>query len=93
MGVKSTRHITRSQAIDRINRILSLTKAKDYRAVESETEEDPQNLEKFVDEYSKSELVVDKWTNRMLENLIDKPFFRHSEFDNYIVEDDEGADS
>jgi hypothetical protein len=32
---------------------------------------------------------LSKWTDKMLEDKMDEPFYRFSMFDNYLIKDDE----
>ena len=88
MGIQSTRDITRQEAIDRILKIDSLLEEKDYRGMARHTLENDHCLQEFVDEcggYGHFDGYLDKWTDRMIEDKMDQPFFRHSMFDNYLV--------
>ena len=87
MSIQSTRHISRDSAISRINEIAKLAVNKDYREIESITSEGGCDLRTFVDNF-KPIGDVSKWTNRMLEDYIDAPFYRFSMFDNYFINDE-----
>lgn len=87
MSIQSTRVIDRQETIDRINDIQALALNCDYRELESLTYDTNYNIQIFVDKYIPIDLThVDKWTNSMLGDIINKPFFRYSIFDNYEVE-------
>lgn len=88
MGIQSTREISRQRAIERIVKISDLIVNKNYRSLEDVTDESDYNLQKFVDSYTEGTLTEDAlegWTDTMVEEKVDEPFFRHSQFDNYQV--------
>jgi hypothetical protein len=89
MSIKSTKHISRQAAIERIKHIVALATDKEYKKVESICFEDYHTVENFINNFQQPTNVdyIDKWSNKMLEDLIDEPFYRESIFDNYIVED------
>lgn len=84
MGIQSTRDISRQDAIDRIEKIINLVKNKNYREIENVSNETDYNVQSFVDKVIIDD-NIDNWTNKMLEDVIDCPFFRYSMFDNYNV--------
>jgi hypothetical protein len=88
MGIRSTKRISRAEAIERIKGINRLAETKDYRQIERSSHEDhdEEDIVKFVDSYK--HLCIDKWTNRMLGDKMDEPFFRYSMFENYLVYDE-----
>tara|TARA_R110000851_G_scaffold187318_1_gene337153 strand:- start:53067 stop:53348 length:282 start_codon:yes stop_codon:yes gene_type:complete len=88
MGIESTKEISINSAIDRITEIAELVLEKDYRSIEASTYENDYNLEYFVNNDISPPLgdnILLKWTNIMLENQLDKPFYRRSMFENYNV--------
>ena len=88
MGIKSTRDITRQEAIDRILLIDRLALMKDYEELDQRTGEyDHNNIKDFIESYvgNHSEHELDQWTDRMLELKMDEPFFRESIFYNYMI--------
>lgn len=88
MGIKSTQTITRDNAITRIAEISLLQRARDYIGIESTTSEDIHSVVDFIDNEPLFDLDNDtlrKWTNNMIEEQIDKPFYRLSMFDNYFI--------
>jgi len=88
MSIKSTSYIKRDDAISRIQKIYNIIEEKKYKDLESITFEEDYNLANFVDNFSLFNISnIDKWTNKMLSDKIDDPFFRYSMFDNYIVID------
>uniref|UniRef100_A0A6H1ZDD5 Uncharacterized protein n=1 Tax=viral metagenome TaxID=1070528 RepID=A0A6H1ZDD5_9ZZZZ len=88
MGVQSTRHITRECAKSRIKEISILFQEKNYRKIEEQTYESIVDLQEFVDNWNLVDISkIENWTDKMLGNFIDKPFFRHSMFDNYLISD------
>lgn len=90
MGIKSTQEISRENAIDRIKKIYDLVQESDYQAIQETTNEDGDSVQEFVLKYRNSSLIdienIDKFTNEMLEDIMDRPFFRYSMFDNYFVD-------
>lgn len=88
MSIQSTRTISREAAINRIFRIQVLALGTDYRELEYVTDDSDYDLKRFIDNYAYINLThIDKWTNKMLEDIMDKPFFRYSMFHNYSIED------
>lgn len=92
MSIQSTVTISRQVAIDRITEITELVRQKNYRGVEQKTNEPDYDLENFVNTGIDSEISCQHWTNRMLEDMMDQPFYRFSMFDNYFVEDEANDD-
>lgn len=91
MSIKSTRKISREDAIYRIGEVADAVRDKDYRWLESISSEHEYDVETFVDSHTPPG-DVSKWTNKMLENLMDTQFYRYSMFDNYFVVDEVGDD-
>lgn len=91
MSIQSTRVITRNNAIRRICEINLLAGLKDYRGIESATYEPDYAIKEFVDNYNGILDVVNwvNWTNYMLAEQMDDPFYRFSIFENYRVVDGE----
>ena len=94
MGIQSTVTITRDVAIKRIREIIELVKAMNYREIENITFEDSYSVSEFVFRIREDFLIqntdqVDMWTNKMLESVMDMPFFRRSMFNNYWVVDEQ----
>lgn len=88
MGIQSTTRISREIAIDRIKEIDKHARENDYRIIEQMTTEDDYDVASFVNNYSNPNLDnIEKWTSKMIEDLLESAFFRWSMFDNYIVED------
>lgn len=88
MSIQSTNDVSRKWAIYRIRCIARLVDLRDYKGIEQESFEPDYDVQAFVDE--KTNVVIDNldnWTNRMLERVIDQPFFRQSLFVNYNVID------
>ena len=88
MGIQSTMNVSRQWAIDRIKRIVSLKREHDYRAIEAITSEVEHTVQDFVDyTVAIDAYYIEKWTNTMLENALDRPFYRESHFYNHVVVD------
>lgn len=91
MGIQTTVEITRSEAIARIQQVEYLYKQKNFRRLEGISQEVEYNLLKFVEDSLPYSLKYDlvNFTNTMLEEVMDLPFFRYSLYENYEVVDDE----
>ena len=88
MSIQSTRTITRESAIERIGRVALLVEGGYYRILEEITSEPDYNLTGCLHEGVDFERTnLRNWTNTMLEEVMDKPFYRYSLFENYNVED------
>ena len=88
MGIKSTQYIHRRDAIHRIKVICNCVDTKNYKLLEDICLESDENVESFVDNCDTSFFVgIYNYSDSMLENIIDKPFFRFSMFDNYFIKD------
>lgn len=86
MSIKTTLDIKREDAIERINKITALILCKNYREIEELSYEPYYHVQHFVDSGVTYDISnIEKWTNRMLEDVMDRPFYRYSMFDNYYV--------
>lgn len=85
MGIQSTQEITRERAINRIMDVTLMVIAKDYRGLEATTTETDHSLSVFIDEENVLRGSLTNWTDKMLEDQLDKPFYRFSMFDNYHI--------
>lgn len=87
MGIQSTQDISKCDAINRIHKIDELVLNRKYKDLEDTTGEYDINLESFID--SECALIGERnlssWTDTMLENKMDEPFYRYSMFDNYVI--------
>lgn len=84
----NTRIITQKEAIDRIVQINFLIRQKKYRTLESVTFEPEFELALYVDTFEPLDVTgIDEWTNRMLGDQMDEPFFRYTPVENYEVID------
>lgn len=86
MGIRSTRDVTRAEALERIRKMDSLAINAKFMLIEATTYETG-GLEHFVMNYCAEHANIDKYTNAMLEAIMDLPFYRYSMFENYIIED------
>ena len=89
MSIQSTCDITRNDAIERIELIHNWFNREypEYRNIVNESFEtdDPSY---YTEEYKSIDIRgIEGWTNRMLEDLLDRPYFRLSKFDNYCIVD------
>lgn len=88
MSIQSTIHISREYAIERISLIHSLKQDYNYKEIQDITVEDA-SVESFVDGEdipSRKMDVIEQWTNKMLEDKMDEPFYRRSLFENYLID-------
>lgn len=86
MGIQSTQDITRDQAIYRIVQVSNLIKTKNYIELEQTSFEPDINLQEFVDNWDgKDTTYINNWTDKMIEDIMDEPFFRYSMFENYLI--------
>ena len=90
MGIESTRYITREDAIDRIKGIAKLFIERDYREIETRSFDPDVNLQKSVDNWIPIDTDnIENWTDEMLADYMDEPFFRYSMFSNYLIGEEE----
>ena len=87
MGIKSTVRILRNDAIERIKEVDYLIFKKKYRDLEECTSEHDYDIRNYVDRYNVNYSDVDltQWTDTMLEDKMDEPFYRYSMFNNYLI--------
>jgi len=86
MSIKSTVYITRHNAIKRIKDVTKEALNKDYRSVARMSFEDRYSVESFINNFECPDIVgMEKWTDKMIEDVLDLPFFRWSMFDNYLI--------
>lgn len=85
MGIKSTKFVSREFAITRILFVETLLKAKNYIALEKITNEHDISMTSFVKNYEPIDSDIEMWTDEMLGDKLDEPFFRESIFDNYLI--------
>lgn len=92
MSIKSTKYVTREQAIERILLVAYHAKHFQYLELQMITSEREESLPLFVDHYSLgtqyTEELLSRFTDQMLEEVLDKPFYRESIFDNYLIQED-----
>lgn len=92
MGIQSTNWIPREEMINRILKIDRLLQDKDYRGIEEASYEHDYSVQEFVDNHKPqcfNKEQLGRFTDSMLEEIIDKPFFRYSMFENYLVTHDQ----
>lgn len=86
MSIQSTQKITRKAAISRIIEMTNLLNEKNYREICEKTFEPEINLQQFVDESIPIDTSnIENWTDKMLSDQTDRPFFRASIFENYLI--------
>lgn len=90
MGIQTTQNISREIAIERIVNINFLIQNKEYLILENVTFEPDFNIKSFVNEFVSeiNESDLSKYTNKMLEDILDQPFYRFTMFDNYFISDE-----
>ena len=88
MSIKSTQHVSREAAIARIAHITALALNKNYIAIEQCSFEHDHEVSEFVNEFivSPNFDVIHNWTNKMIEEILDTPFYRFSMFENYFID-------
>ena len=90
MSIQSTSTVGRNFAIARITEVNDLATRKKYRDLDSVCSEHDHSLQEFVDGYRPMDVSnLEDWTNVMLADKLDEPFFRQSIYDNYIVTEKE----
>lgn len=86
MGIRSTQYISRENAIERIKTVASLILDQNYVALEVISFDPEENIRSVVDSGIDFDIDnIEKWTDTMLADKLDEPFFRFSMFDNYLV--------
>lgn len=96
MGIKSTSYITRGVAearvLEIINKIINAEWIDLYSAVSEDdyfmqglVNNSNDNFDDFIS-ISKKLGDIEKWPNRFLEQFMDRPGIRFSQFENYIIE-------
>lgn len=86
MGIQSTQYISRRNAIERIKTVARLILDRDYVAVEVISFDPNVDIRSVVDDGINFDLDnIEKWTDTMLGDKLDEPFFRFSMFENYLV--------
>ena len=92
MSIQTTMPIARSVAISRLQNVVDVIMAKDYKRLEEMSFEEDYLVDEFLNREFESlewaETDVSKWTNHMIEEQIDRPFYRISMFENYTVVED-----
>lgn len=87
MSIQTTIHIPRAQALARITEVSNYLDEKNYRAI-GENAFETYRLDDFFEMESFGDENLDNWTNEMLENVMDRPYYRYSLFENYYVIED-----
>ncbi len=89
MSIKTTVYITRKQAITRILFVWNHIIDEHYTEVKKTSFEDLNIWDTLYNYYKEEKDIRNcfNWTNRMLEEQMDKPYFRYSMFENYIIKD------
>lgn len=93
MGVRSTKNITFDAAISRITHVAGIILSKNYRELEEVGFEEivPADIINDEDEQALAKRIqnadLTTWTDQMVEEVIDRPFYRASMFDNYLIKE------
>lgn len=85
MGVQSTINITREDAIARVEKVVQRINDENYRAIEIDASEHEVNWTRSEFIHHLNHRYIDKFTNRMLEDMMDLPYFRYSMYENYCI--------
>jgi len=86
MSIQTTQTMTEEVAIERITRIVCLALQKNYKAITIESFDPNYKIEDCIKEIIELDIsCIQNWTTEMLEDVIDRPFFRLSMFDNYCI--------
>jgi len=92
MSIKSTSYITREHAISRIKEIAVLFMEHNYREIDAQSFEGESYgivLREHVCNWTPIMLDgIENWTDEMLADYMDTPFFRHSMFENYLIKEE-----
>lgn len=94
MGIKSTRDIPREVAQSRLREIAIMISSKHYLNLEAAGCEElpPSSAIDDPDEQVLANLLLEadleSWTKQMIESKLDRPFYRFSMFDNYLITND-----
>jgi hypothetical protein len=87
MSIQSTKIITREKALARIKEILVIKILRDYKKLEDTSFDPDYSILNFMDTSLPHDVInLNNFTDDMLENIMDEPFYRFSMFDNYIIE-------
>lgn len=92
MGIKSTRDISREIAIERILEMDALIEDRNYREIENNSGEHDYNLPEYINDVKPLNInkeTLEKWTDTMIEDKMDEPYYRYSMFDNYLIKQDD----
>lgn len=91
MGIRSTQDISRTVATKRIHEVATIISSKHYKNLESAGFEDcpPSSVIDDPEELALAKRILeadlDSWTNKMIEDVLDRPFYRSSMFENYLI--------
>lgn len=86
MSIESTRDITRKNAIERIQEVTELILECNYKKLEEVSNESDYRVDKWLHSTEAVDIsAIDKWTDRMIEDLLDQLYYRYSMFDNYLI--------
>ena len=89
MSIQTTRWITRENAMNRISFIYKLVQDENYGALVDSSHED--GIDFFSHKFEELDISnMERWPDSMLEDVMDKMFYRYSLFDNYFIGTDYG---
>jgi hypothetical protein len=95
MGIQSTQDVTREQVIRRLKEVAPVIISRDYRELESLGGSEDRSVEGMINDDDEQVLArrimredLLMWTDSMLENVMDSPFYRFSLFDNYLIREE-----
>ena len=89
MSIQSTVEIPRFLAISRIAEIDELANQRDYYKIVMLSHEPDYDVKLFMEDSAaeRTENDLSKFSNKMLEDIMDTPFYRFSMFENYNIHD------
>lgn len=92
MGIQTTQYVSRQFCIDRIYKIKALVLDQNWKGIEEITQEnsrlDFEVVFSLQDLFTRGVPDYSKYSDAMLEDLMDHPYIRESYFDNYIINGD-----
>lgn len=93
MGIRSTKDITFNAAISRITHVAQIILSRNYRELKAVGFEEiaPEDIIDDEEEQALAKRIqnadLTTWTDQMIEEVIDRPFYRASMFDNYLIKE------
>lgn len=86
MSIQSTQNITRERAIERIREVSECCNNHNYTHLSGISFETDADIINFINNGPWYDLThIDKFTDHMIEDILDDPFYRFSLFENYTI--------